>query len=85
MATDLFIALSGFLGAYKGLQIYEANGGKFPVKEALKMYARKFLRLAPMLYIIFFFGWAAGSRLQDTPSWMNYKEMFYQCDTYWWA
>jgi peptidoglycan/LPS O-acetylase OafA/YrhL len=77
MATDLFIVLSGFLGAYKCLQIYEANGGKIYFKDMLKLYARKFLRLAPMLYLIFFFGWASGSRFSDGPVWINYQALFY--------
>ena len=61
--TDLFIAISGFLGAYKCIQIYEANGGKLSFSDALKLYLRKYLRIAPMLYIVFFFGWACGARL----------------------
>lgn len=71
---------------YKALQLYEANGGKLTLKDSFKMYGRKYIRLAPLLYLIFFFGWAAGSRLRtEKPAWIQYQLMFYQCDSYWWA
>ena len=69
MGTDLFILINGFLGTYKCLQIYEANGGKFYISDALRLYARKFLRLAPMLYLMFFLGWFITPRLKDSPAW----------------
>lgn len=49
------------------------------------MYARKFLRLAPLLYAVFFFGWAAGARIENGPNWTNYQSLFLRCDSYWWA
>jgi len=84
-ATDIFIAISAFLGIYKGAQIYEANGGKFYFTDALRMYARKFLRLAPLLYLAFFFGWSMGAWLSSGPNWTNYQMMFLHCDNYWWS
>lgn len=71
MATDMFFALSAFIGTYKCMQIYEANGGKLYFTDALKMYGRKYLRLAPALYIIFFVGWASSARIEDGPNWTN--------------
>ena len=47
--------------------------------------ARKYFRLAPMLYLVFFFGWACGARLEDGPNWTNYQSLFLNCDRYWWA
>jgi peptidoglycan/LPS O-acetylase OafA/YrhL len=85
MICDFFFYISGFLGIYKCMQIYEANGGKLYTSDVFKFYARKFFRLAPMLYLIFFFGWALGSRLREAPVWINYQYMFYECDKYWWA
>jgi peptidoglycan/LPS O-acetylase OafA/YrhL len=49
------------------MQIYDAYGGKVPLKDTLKFYLRKIIRLAPMLYFIFFMGWALGARFQDSP------------------
>ena len=70
--TDIFIMLSGFLGAYKCMQIYDANGGKLGTSVVLRLYLRKFLRLAPMLYIIFSVGWFFGARMQESALWMSY-------------
>ena len=83
--ADYFFLISIFLGTYKFLQIYEANGGKITLKDALKMYAKKYLRLAPMLYLVFLFGWTSGARLSEGPAWINYENLFYKCDSYWWA
>jgi peptidoglycan/LPS O-acetylase OafA/YrhL len=76
-ALDAFIFISGFLGTYKCLQIYEANGGKLYFTDALKLYARKILRIAPLFYAVFFFGWMIGARLQNGPLWFSYQSLFY--------
>jgi len=68
---DVFFAISGFLGVYKCLQIYDANGGFLTFKDSMKLIARKFLRLAPMTYFIFFLTWVSISRISDGPMWMN--------------
>jgi peptidoglycan/LPS O-acetylase OafA/YrhL len=70
---EAFICISGFFGTYKILMIYDANGGKLSVKDVLKIYARRFLRLAPLYYSIFFFGWFVGPRLENAPLWYSYK------------
>ncbi len=85
MISDLFFIISAFLGTYKCFQIYEANGGRLYVTDALKLYARKYLRVAPMLYLVFFFGWSTASRLNESPTWINYQQLFYECDKYWWG
>lgn len=64
MATDGFFILSAFMGTYKCIQIYEANGGKLSLADVGKMYARKFMRIAPLLYLVFFIGWAVLARLE---------------------
>jgi peptidoglycan/LPS O-acetylase OafA/YrhL len=83
--TDFYLIIGGFLGTYKCIQIYDANGGKLYYKDVLKMYARKFLRLAPMLYLMFFLGWVITPRLKDAPAWPGTNQLFYECDKYWWA
>lgn len=85
MGTDIFLALSAFIGAYKCLQIYDANGGSISGKDAGKMYLRKFVRLAPMVYFVFFLGWVITPRLRDAPTWVATNQLFYKCDQYWWA
>ena len=76
-ATDIFLASGGFLGLYKGSQIYDANGGFLSLKDVGKMYARKYFRLAPTLYIVFFLGWVFGPRLMESPAWINYTNLYY--------
>ena len=80
MATDLFMALSGFIAAYKFMQVYDANGGFISGKDAGKMFLRKFVRLAPMLYLVFFVGWVITPRLVDAPAWVGTNQLFYKCD-----
>jgi peptidoglycan/LPS O-acetylase OafA/YrhL len=84
-ATDVFIALSGFIGMYKCMQIYEANGNRLGAKDILKLYARKFFRTAPLIYAVFFFAWAAGSRFSEGPNYTSYQSLFLNCDKYWWS
>jgi peptidoglycan/LPS O-acetylase OafA/YrhL len=79
-ASDVFFAISGFLGVYKCIQIYEANGGKLTVKDTFKIYLRKFLRLAPITYYIFFCGWMFMSRFKTGPVWMNTRSLYDKCD-----
>jgi len=74
---DVFFAISGFLGVYKCLQIYDANGGFLTLKDALRVIARKFLRLAPLTYFLFFLQWACLSRVKDGPVWMNAQTLFF--------
>ena len=71
MSTDMFFALSAFMATYKCMQIHEANGGRLYLSDCLKMYGRKYIRLAPMVYIIFFLGWTALGRIEDGPNWTN--------------
>jgi peptidoglycan/LPS O-acetylase OafA/YrhL len=37
VAAEIFLAISGFLGTYKVIQIYKANGNKLGVKDVLKI------------------------------------------------
>ncbi|TNV84519.1 hypothetical protein FGO68_gene10143 [Halteria grandinella] len=85
MATDAFFALSAFMGTYKCIQIYEANGGKLTFEDVGKMFARKYMRIAPVLYLVFLVGWSSVARLETGPNWTNAQSLFLDCDKYWWA
>lgn len=65
VAMETFFCISGFLAGYKCLQIYEANGNHLGVIDILKMYARKILRVLPLSYLVFFFGWTVVPYLRD--------------------
>jgi len=83
--SDVFFAVSAFLAVYKCVQIYEANGNKLGFVDTLRLYAIKFMRLAPMIYVVFLFGWALGAHLNEGPNWSNYQCLYLNCDKYWWA
>lgn len=85
MISDVFLALSAFLGTYKCMQILEANGGKLNLIEVFRLYAVKYLRMAPMIIIVFLFGWGLGARMWESPNWTKYQSLFLNCDKYWWA
>jgi hypothetical protein len=49
---------------------------------------RKYLRIAPVFYTIFFLGWVAGAFLhssQSSPQWYLYQSLYQDCDRYWWS
>ena len=69
-AMEVFIGLSGFIGAYRCLQIAET--GKVYWEGSLRLIGRKLLRIAPLFYVIFLFGWAAGAFLHNGPQWYLY-------------
>lgn len=77
-ATDLFITISAFLGTYKLIQASQANpDGKLHFSDFLVLFLKKYLRLAPLLYVVFFMGWVFGPRLQEAPAWVNYNNLYY--------
>lgn len=79
VVMEAFIAFSGFLSAYKLMQLYDAQG-YLSVKDCLKFYARKYLRLAPMYYFIFFVGWAIFPYMGAGPVWYSARAMFTDCN-----
>jgi len=81
---DSFTTLSAFLGAYKLFSLYEAQG-KIKTSDVLKFWVRKYLRLAPMYYFIFFCGWAIFPYLGAGPIWYTANAMFDDCQDSWWA
>lgn len=86
IAVESFYAYSAFIGAYQCFMILEANGKTtFTIAEILKMYLRKYLRLAPCYYILLFAGWNSCSRISDGPLWSIMRNLWFDCDTYWWS
>ena len=84
IVMEAFTFLSAFLGAYKLFSLYEAQG-YISLKDCLKFWARKYLRLAPMYYLIFFCGWAIFPHLGAGPIWFEAGLMYDDCKDYWWA
>ena len=84
IVMEAFTTLSAFLGAYKLFSLYEAQG-YISFKDCLKFWGRKYLRLAPMYYFVFFCGWAIFPHLGAGPIWYSANLMFDDCQDYWWA
>jgi hypothetical protein len=65
---------------------YKIKGQKyFTVKDILKIYARKYFRLAPFYYFALFLGWSSCSSISNGPIWDAMNNDFYNCGSNWWA
>jgi hypothetical protein len=63
----------------------DAKRASLSFLDVVRLYCRKFLRLAPMTYFIFFLTWMGISRFTEGPLWINTSSMYHQCESYWWA
>ena len=84
IVMEAFCALSAFLGAYKLFSLHEAQG-YISILDILKFFGRKYLRLAPLYYFIFFSGWALFPYMGAGPIWYTANSMYDDCEDYWWA
>jgi hypothetical protein len=69
LGLEIFIFISAFLGFYKSMQIMDARGGLLTPLDILKLWLRKFLRLAPAYYIMWLLIWTCTSRAASGPLW----------------
>lgn len=53
---DTFYTISGMLAFYHIHKIYVRNGCTFTIDDILKLYIRRYLRFAPMVFAALFFG-----------------------------
>lgn len=81
---EIFTTFSIFLGSYKLFSLYDAQG-YIGVTDCFKFWGRKFVRLAPFYYFIFFVGWAVFPHLGAGPVWYSANLMFDGCSETWWA
>jgi len=77
LGFDEFFFLSAFLATIK-LQSFVPN--QYP-----KLLLFRFLRLAPLYYLIFLFGWQIGPHLGAGPCWFTYEKGFSNCSQYYWS
>ena len=75
LAMENFIFLSAFIGIYRCLLIMEAKNGILNPLDIIKIYMRKFFRIAPAYYSIWMIIWGLTSRLADGKLW-NRSELF---------
>ena len=82
MAPDFYIFLIYFLAFVKVCRYYDKNQG-ISQKSWLLIYTDRFLRLAPMYYIIFFIGWWIFPFLSKNSGWFVTERLFMKCDEHW--
>lgn len=79
LALEGFIFFSVFFTAYRCFQIMDAKGGYLSPIDILKIYARKFIRLAPPYYICWLILWAIQARIGEGPVWYFTNITFDKC------
>jgi|DEB0MinimDraft_12_1074336.scaffolds.fasta_scaffold33703_3 hypothetical protein len=84
---DTFITISAFLAFYKIHNLYCCQGNTLSLIDILKLYLKRYLRFAPTVLAVFFFGvyvmpWIHGAPgdTADNPIWYTFQEvLFYRC------
>lgn len=76
---DFFFFLAATLAT---LKISNLEAGP---KTYLKLLIYRYLRLAPVYYMVFLFGWQIGPVLGAGPCWFTYEKGFSECKEYWWS
>ena len=69
MALEIFIMISSFLGFYKAMQVMDARNSLLTPLDVVKLWLRKFFRLAPAYYTMWILIWAGTSRIGSGPLW----------------
>jgi len=60
---EVFFFISAFLTSYRCFMIMEAKGECLSIVDILKIYARKWVRLAPCYYAMWLFLWGLTARI----------------------
>jgi hypothetical protein len=69
---------STFFSTLKFSAILEIDG-KLTVKNYFGFIFRRYLRVAPVYYFIFLFGWLIGPSIGSGPCWLTYEKGFTDC------
>lgn len=87
LGFDEFFMLSTFF-SYVKLERYfrERNLRSITPIQYLKIFFHRYIRLAPMFYLVFLTGWLIGSWAHpDAPWWYTYQMLFCGCQDFWWT
>lgn len=88
LGFDEFFFFSSMLMTLKITDLMEEScnhNGKMSVVMYLKMLFFRYLRMAPIYYLVFLVGWQVGPYLGSGPCWFTYEKGFSNCDDYWWS
>lgn len=80
LGFDEFFFLSSFLATLKLMSL-----PKLSVASYCRLVLRRYLRLAPIYYLVYLFGWQLGPFLGSGPCWFTYEKGFANCSNYWWS
>lgn len=84
IAVEPFHLFSSFFCAYKCFRYLERSDKRYlGVKDTLQIYLRKYLRLAPIYYLLLFVGWTNCQYISSAPQWVLLKNMWYDCEARW--
>jgi hypothetical protein len=88
LGFDEFFMISTFLGYIKITQ-YLNNKEMYPqvltFVDFLKLWFTRYIRLAPVYYLVFLTGWLIGPYVNTGPWWFTYQMSFCDCEHYWWS
>jgi hypothetical protein len=83
IVLELFFAISAFMYSYRILKLAEVKSITF--WDCMKIWMRKVIRLAPVVWVVFFIFWSFMPRLNSGPVWQETEMLFASCRTDWWT
>eukprot|EP00347_Sterkiella_histriomuscorum_P011994 403370301 len=86
LGFDEFFMISAFFTTFKVLQVIQKSESKtLTFKQYLNLVLYRYLRLAPLYYLVFLFGWLIGPHMGSGPCWLTYEKGYSDCSHYWWS
>lgn len=82
LAPDLFLFMIHFLGFVKICRFYDSRSG-IGVLGYGQLYLHRFLRLAPLYYLVFIAGWFIVPLLSTSANWYVAERLFWNCSAQW--
>lgn len=79
LSPDLFIYMIYFIGFVKLSQFYDNNRG-IGIKNYGKLYAHRYLKIAPLYYFVFFTFWLLLPLLSTRANWYLSERLFTNCE-----
>lgn len=79
LAIDSFVLFSAFLTSYRSFQIMEARQSVLSFGDIMKIYVRKFVRIAPIYYLMWLCVWGLTSRWINGPLSFTANEQYDHC------
>ena len=77
--------ISAFLVAHQCFKLLKKENKRYlSASDIIHVYCRKWLRLAPLYYLILFIGWTSTCRMTNGPIWSMMNDNWYDCYQTWW-